>query len=91
LVTQFHTAFPDASISADDVIAEGDAVALSFTWGGTHQGELMGIPATGKSFMIRGIVIYRIVDGKVVGEKGLTDSLGMFMQLGFTLAPAQNQ
>jgi steroid delta-isomerase-like uncharacterized protein len=58
-------AFPDSRFIVDDVIAEGDKVAVRHRLQGTHQAELQGAPATGKQAEISGIVIFRIENGKI--------------------------
>jgi steroid delta-isomerase-like uncharacterized protein len=55
IVASIRGAFPDVRFTADDVLAEGDRVAARFTMTGTHRGEFMGIPATGKSVDFQGI------------------------------------
>lgn len=54
--------FPDFHATVEDMLAEGDKVAFRFTFHGTHQGEFMGIPPTGKQVTMQGIDIMRIVD-----------------------------
>jgi steroid delta-isomerase-like uncharacterized protein len=88
-LTGFHAAFPDADTTIEDVIAEGDKVAIRWTLRGTHQGELLGIPATGKPVTVPGITIYRIVGGKIVEERGEEDGLGLLQQLGVVPTPRQ--
>jgi steroid delta-isomerase-like uncharacterized protein len=78
-----YNAFPDLGCRVDEMIAEGDKVAARWTIWGTHQGDLPGLPATGKRAEWTGITIYRIVDGKVVEERGEEDALSMLQQLGF--------
>ena len=70
----------------EDVIAEGDRVVVRWTNSGTHVGDFMGIPATGKSFTISGIDIYRAEDGKLAEHWHVIDQLSMLGQLG--LLPA---
>ena len=74
--------FPDFHAVVEDVIAEGDKVAVRFTFHGTHQGEFMDIPPTGRRVTMSGIDILRVVDGKVVELWGQEDVLGMMRQLG---------
>ena len=74
--------FPDFRAAVEDVIAEGDKVAVRFTFHGTHQGEFMNIPPTGRRVTMSGIDILRVVDGKVVELWGQEDVLGMMRQLG---------
>lgn len=75
-------AFPDLNWSIEDMISEGDSVATRYTYGGTHQGELMGIPPTGKTFRAAGIAIDRIVDGQIAEEWEVRDTFGALQQLG---------
>ncbi len=75
-------AFPDWHGPLEDVIAEGDKVTTRWTFQGTHQGELFGIPATGKQVTLTGMGIYRIENGKIVELWTNFDQLGMLQQLG---------
>jgi steroid delta-isomerase-like uncharacterized protein len=79
--------FADIQCTAEDVVAEGDKVAVRWTWGGTHKGEFMGVPPTGKQVTITGISILRIAGGKIMEEWGEMDNMGMMQQLG--VIPAQ--
>ena len=74
--------FPDVNYSIDDILAEGDQVVIRFTMQATHKGTFMGIPATGKKIIVKGIEIDRIVGGKIVETWDFLDSLGMMNQLG---------
>jgi steroid delta-isomerase-like uncharacterized protein len=74
--------FPDFRAVIEDVIAEGDKVAVRFTFHGTHQDEFMDIPPTGRRVTMPGIDILRVVDGKVVELWGQEDVLGLMRQLG---------
>jgi C-1 hydroxylase len=76
------TAFPDFHRTKEDTVAEGDKVVARYTATGTHQGEYMGVPATGKKVSFSWITIYRIADGKVAEEWLLFDQLGLLQQLG---------
>jgi predicted ester cyclase len=69
-------------MTIEDMVAEGDRVATRKTFRGTHQGELMGIPSTGKVVAIGLIDIVRLVDGKVVESWSAADDLGLLRQLG---------
>lgn len=75
-------AFPDFGAGVDHLIAEDDMVALHMTWTGTHEGEFMGIPASGRNMSIEVIDIFRIVDGRFLEHWGLTDIMSMMQQLG---------
>lgn len=81
-VTAFRTAFPDLEFEIHDLIAEHDKVVARLTIHGTHEGELMGIPPTGKRVAVSAIDIVRLADGKMVEHWGSTDTLGMMQQLG---------
>ena len=82
LVTTLTTAFPDSHFTVEDIIAAGDKVVGRITWSGTHQGEFLGIPATGKTFKVTHIQIYRFAGGKIVEHWAVRDDLGMLRQLG---------
>jgi steroid delta-isomerase-like uncharacterized protein len=77
-----RTAFPDLKFAIEDVIEEGDKIVVRATMSGTHKGEFMGIPATGKSMSVNAIDIVRFAGGKVVEHWGITDSAAMMEQLG---------
>ena len=89
LVSGIRSAFPDFHMSTDDVIAEADQVVMRFTIRGTHQGEGMGFPPTGKRVVYTGIDIFRISGGKIVERWGEVDMLGLLQQLGVVPAPGQ--
>jgi steroid delta-isomerase-like uncharacterized protein len=80
-VTDYITAFPDIHAAVDDMVAEGDKVVVRWTATGTHQGELMGIPPSGKQVTWTGHTIYRIADGKIVEMWWAWDTMGMMQQL----------
>ncbi len=82
-----RSAFPDAQIIVDDMVAEGEKVAARLTFQGTHRGEFMGIPPTGKEVTWSETHIGRYEDGKLVEHWGNSDDLGMMTQLG--AIPAQ--
>ncbi len=82
-----NRAFPDHHHSIEEMIAEGDKVVVRITWSGTHEGEFMGIPPTGKSFSMTHTHTFRIADGKIIEHRVNRDDLGMMRQLGVILAP----
>ena len=90
-VSMFRAAYSDARITVDEQIAEGDTVASRWTGRGTHDGELMGVRASGKQVTVSGIVISRVANGKVVEEWTNWDTVGMLQQIGAVPAPAQAQ
>ncbi len=75
-------AFPDGQMTIEDQVAEGDKVVTRWSFVGTHQDEMMGIATTGKRITFSGMVIDRVVEGKVVEEREEWDALGMLQQLG---------
>ena len=87
----YFSAFPDLQITPEDLIAEGDKVTMRYGWGGTHRGELMGIPATGKQVRTSGISILRIANGKIAEQWDNFDNLSMLQQLGVIPAPGQTR
>ena len=85
LVTAYRAAFPDFLQTADLLIAaEGDTVVSRWTSTGTHQGEFLGVPPTGKRVTFTGVVITRVAGGKVVEDWELVDMPGLLQQLGVT-------
>ena len=82
LVGLYRTAFPDCHFTVDDLIAEGDTVALRWTFHGTHRGELQGIPPTGKQVANPGTSVTRFKGGKAVEEHAMWDERHMYQQLG---------
>ena len=88
-VNMYRSAFPNGHTTIEDVVAEGDEVAYRWTYRGTHQGDLMGIPPTGQDVTITGITIDRISGGKIEAEWNNFDQLGMLQQLGVVPAPGR--
>ncbi len=76
-VTMLQAAFPDIESVIHDQIAEGDMVVTRKTFRGTHVGDFMGIPATGKPVVIDAIDILRIADGQLAEHWTLVDMLGL--------------
>jgi steroid delta-isomerase-like uncharacterized protein len=80
--TGFRAAFPDLNISVEQLVADEDNVAIAYTVTGTHQGDFLGIPATGKSIKARGVQIARFENGRIVERWGSSDQLGILQQIG---------
>lgn len=72
----------------EDLIAEGDKVVGRITANGTHEGELLGIPRTGKQIRMTGMTIWRIADGTIVEHWSEMNVLGLLQQLGVIPTPA---
>ena len=75
-------AFPDIRVAVEDQVAEGDKVVSRWTATGTHTGDLMGIPPTGRRVEISGVTINRFSGGKIAEDWYQSDDLGMMQQLG---------
>jgi steroid delta-isomerase-like uncharacterized protein len=78
---RWRRAFPDGHDRVEDQIAEGDKVVTRWTFRGTHQGEVFGIPPTGRAVTMSGIFIDRIAGGQVVEHWDEADVLGLKEQL----------
>jgi steroid delta-isomerase-like uncharacterized protein len=87
IMTGFRVAFPDLHFSIDDQIAEGDKVVTRWSMRGTHAGEFMGMPPSGKQIITVGMQIERVVDGQIVEHWRRSDDLGLMQQLGALAAP----
>ena len=89
-IGMYVNAFPDVKITIEDMIAKGDKVVTRWSATGTHTGELMGIPATGKQITVTGLDITRFSGGKSVEFWGQFDQMGMMQQLGVIPAPGES-
>jgi steroid delta-isomerase-like uncharacterized protein len=91
-VTRFYRdmveAVPDLQVTFDDVLAQGDQLVVRFTFAGTHRGEMLEIPGTGRTFSVGGMTWLKFVDGLVVERWLQRDDLGLLVQLGALPAPA---
>jgi predicted ester cyclase len=76
-------AFPDLRVKIEDIVAEGDLVAVRARWSGTHRGAfpLMPIPVTNRTFEFTGMVFWRIREGRIVERWATVDRLGLQQQL----------
>lgn len=83
-----RAAFPDIHYSTEEQIAEGDKVLTRFEWTGTHRGEFLGVAATGRRVTVWGMVLDRLVDGRIKETRIIMDMLGMMIQLGVMPVPA---
>lgn len=82
MAAMMRQALPDWHSDLEELIAEGDLVAERFTASGTHQFELMGVPATGRTLLLPGINVFRVRDGAIVEWWSRLDELGFLRQLG---------
>jgi steroid delta-isomerase-like uncharacterized protein len=82
-----HTIFPDLHFTLHDQIAEGDLVAVRWTFRGTHRGEYLGVAPTGKQVTVPGMDVFRLAGGTLVEGWTVSDRLGLLRQLGAIPAP----
>jgi predicted ester cyclase len=81
-------AIPDFRVTIEDLVAEGEKVAVRRTYEGTHRGgPLLGIPATGKRSQFGGISIFRLANGRIAEHWEQLDRLALMQQLGVVPAP----
>ena len=81
-ISMFLSAFPDIQWSLDEQIAEGEKTVSRFAWTGTHRGEFLGIPPTGKPVRVWGVVMDVVKDGRLSESRIIMDTLGLLQQLG---------
>lgn len=79
---RIFAAFPDFTATVEDVVAEGDTVAMRVTLRGTHEGAFMGIEPTGRSVEVENTVFTRIEDGKIAERWVQPDMFGLMQQVG---------
>lgn len=82
VLRSMRSAFPDLHFSVEEQIAEGDKVLTRFEWTGTHQGEFLGVSPTERHVKIWGMVIDRLLHGKIKETRIIMDMLGLMAQLG---------
>ena len=80
--TMWRAAFPDTKAKIELIVEQGDEVAVYGTWRGTHQGEFMGIPSTGKQIEVPSADFARFRDGLCVEHWGVFDGGIMMQQMG---------
>ena len=89
LLNAYATAFPDFHLAVHEMISEGDKVVVRYTFTGTHQGPLAGIPATGKRASVpNGALIFRLAAGKVSEGHFVWDKYALLQQLGVLASAA---
>jgi steroid delta-isomerase-like uncharacterized protein len=82
MFTELREAFPDLHVDAVKLVTDDDNVAFAYTMTGTHKGNFLGIPATGRKIKARGLQISRFENGKMVERWGSSDQLGILQQIG---------
>ena len=88
VIAMMRAAFPDIHWVTEESISCGDKVVTRFIWTGTQRGDFVGIPATGRPVTVKGVVIDRLVNGRMTDSRILMDTFGMMVQLGVIPQPA---
>ena len=88
MMSGFRHAFPDLVYTIDDMFATSNKAAVRWTATGTHRGDFMGVPATGKKVTVKGNDIFRADGGKLAEVWVSSDFFGLFVQLGAIKPPA---
>ncbi len=90
LVNLVRGAFPDGRISIEDLVAEGDRVAVRWTFRGTHRGDFMGVAPTGNQVEMGAMDLLRIAGGKIAETWSNVDMMAMMRQLDAVPAPGRS-
>ena len=83
-IRRVQAGLSEVSMTVEDTVAEGDRVAVRLTSRATQRGEFMGMPATGRSYEIGEMHLFRVADGRIAEHWHVADLAGMFRQLGVT-------
>jgi steroid delta-isomerase-like uncharacterized protein len=78
----WFAAFPDLELVTDEVLIDGDRAALAATVTGTHVGEFLGLPPSGRRFKFRAMFMFVLRDGLIVHERRIYDFTGLLVQIG---------
>ncbi|KAK1985846.1 hypothetical protein LZ30DRAFT_340259 [Colletotrichum cereale] len=89
ILGMMRSAYPDIQWSLQETVVENDTVVARFNISGTHQGNFLGFPASGKHVRSQAINFYRFADGMIVEERGLPDIFGMMAQIGAIALPSK--
>lgn len=84
-----RAAFPDIDASIEAIVAEDDLVTARIAYTGTHEGEFLGVPATGKDVSFNGTNVFRIEDGEISEVWPMVDTLGVLQQFGVSELPSK--
>jgi len=87
LFSVFAAGFPDFTIDIPKIIANGNNVSYLYEIKGTHTGEFMQIPATGKQVNFKGMTMLTMEDGKCMEAWGVMDQMTLMQQLGVIPTP----
>jgi predicted ester cyclase len=83
-----YVAFPDGKHTIDEVLEIGDRVVLRGSFSGTHAGDFMGMPPTGKEISVTFMNLDRFAGDKLIEHRAESDLAGLMQQLGAIPAPA---
>ena len=89
IIARMRTAFPDLEWTIEEQVAERDKVAVYFVWRGTHQGEFLGIPPTGKRVTVPGMGFDYCAAGQCKASRFMMDTMSLMQQLGVVPPPGQ--
>ena len=78
----YTTGFPDFNLAIEELMAEGDSVTVRWTFSGTHEGDLMGVPPSGNQVSVNAFGTFRITGGKIAEDHLLWDTLSLMQQVG---------
>lgn len=81
--------FPDIHWTIEEQMTDGDRVMSRFVWTGTHRGPFLGIPPTGRKVSVWGVVIDRLLDGRIKQTRIIMDTLGLMAQMGVIPPPGK--
>ncbi len=90
VIAQYRAAFPDLQVTNEDVIVAGNKTTVRSTNRGTHEGEFIGIPATGQPVEFMTIDIHQVENGQIVQSWHIEDLLGVLFQIGAVIQPGAN-
>jgi steroid delta-isomerase-like uncharacterized protein len=82
MMREARAAFPDLHWTVEEQLVDGERVLTRFEWTGTHDGPFLGVPPTGRRVRVWGMVIDRVVDGRITESRFLMDTMGLMAQLG---------
>ncbi len=82
VLSSLRQAFPDIRYAVEELIAEGDRVAVRWHWKGTHRGPFQGFPASHRQISNAGCATFQLLDGKIVRQWQQTDRLGFLQDIG---------
>ena len=92
-VQMYRTGFPDLTMTVDDLVTATDKVLVRWTARGSHSGEFLGQPGTGKQSQVQGITVISFRNGKIIEDYTQWDVLALLRDLGIsseaTQIPAQ--